>query len=241
MKNLIQTFADPVLLTCSLHCMKILTTLLFAAPFLLCCSFEGPQENHLSRWLEIAGRDSGRPGEERPCIYRVKLPFHWVYCPPSTDCSLYDTKKAIAEFFIYDDEGEIRITIHNFPNDSLKERIPPAAQISRWQQQLDHPDTSTIEIKPLSSGGFAGLSFDGEGELEGERQRILGWAMQIGPEHYMTLQVPQSKLPETRRRQMRADYTIKAIGPTTLMEKYKEEIIRFSRCFELIDEIPMAQ
>lgn len=191
------------------------------------------------RTQEIFGRDNS----QLP-LYQVKVPKKWKNQIQSA-LSLEDTTKPLCEFIIQNNEhdsdteksmGQIRITIHNFPSESITERIPPNAQIARWKRQLTKMDPNSLSVEPQAFGGFVGFLFEGTGLLSEDPTTILGWIMQIAPEHYRALNRPGKDV--NYRKQMRADYTLKAVGPKQLIEKYKDEIIVFARSFELIQEIP---
>lgn len=190
---------------------KILYFLIF---ILVGCS---SQEQKKSSWVEMTGR-----GSPREKIYRARVPKTWKCLHPSADESLLDTRKALCEYWIED--GLIKITIHNFPTDRIEQRIPPEAQINRWLGQLSNLDKVQTNIQPWSVGGFRGLYLS----ATNEEMMVLGWAMQLGPEHYRQLD----------NQQMKADYTIKAIGSPSVVKKHKSEIENFANSFELIEEIP---
>lgn len=171
-------------------------------------------------------------------LYRVRIEPTWICRDPLPTEDLSDTTKSICEFIILDDNGNVRMTIHNFPSDNMEERIPPIAQITRWQRQFDtlsHTDSYTI---PQAFSGYCGLMFYGSGLQKEKEISILGWAMQLGAEHYRSLSHPNAD-EESTYKQMRSDITIKAVGPSAVIDKYKEAIISFARSFELIEEIPV--
>jgi len=62
--------------------------------------------------------------------------------------------------------------------------------------------------------------------------------MLIAPEHYQQLQTKEPPDIAYRMRQMRSDFTIKAVGWRDALEKHKDEIVMFANSFELIEEIP---
>lgn len=174
----------------------------------------------------ICGRDAAHT-----LIYRIKAPAAWEHHPPSSDESLTDTTKALCEFMI---DKQIRITIHNFPSESLEKRIPPEAQISRWRRQFSFLDPNATVISLQAYSGFKGLLFEGSGMLNGSKQTMMGWSMQLAPVHYRAL----THLNLLNLDQLRSDITIKAVGPSEIMEQYRDQIIRFARSFELIEAIP---
>ena len=206
--------------------------------FGLCSCSQQEPANHAFKIVEIAGRNEGF-SLERSYIYRVKIPQAWVVQKPPADQSIADTTLAIVEFFINDDSEKIRIAIHNFPTNHMDQRIPPIVQINRWKQQFQALDQSSTKIEPQAFGGYFGLLFDASGQMKGAKTSILGWSLQLAPEHYRALS--SHRLPATlekKYKQMRSDVTIKAVGPYELMDKNREEIISFARSFQLIDEIP---
>lgn len=206
----------------------IILTLIFILPG---CSKEEAPSNLGKVVIEISGRD------ERPTpIYRAKVPIDWIQIHPKDKRFIQDTTEAIFEFRIEEGNACIRITIHNFPSEKIEDRVPPVAQTSRWQRQFDPIDPSKTHIYPVSWGGFSGIAIEAEGNNDCKRQALLGWSMQLYKDHYTCLEAFENKAAE----QMRADYTIKAIGNAPLMEKHKEDIIAFAKSFELINEIPMS-
>lgn len=187
-------------------------------------------------WVEISGRDelplTGKV--TRYPLYRTVVPVHWKREEPPTDQSNFDTTLPIATFYV----DEITLWVHNFPANALSERIPPGAQIARWKRQLTPSPHHPTEVKPVAHGGFSGLYLEGEGELKGEEQGVLAWAMQLGQDHFQALLIEGSPEEERFYRQMRADYTIKAVGPSEKIRLHKHEIHQFARRFELIQEVP---
>lgn len=169
-------------------------------------------------------------GRDGQAYYQVETPSSWKQSAPLSGSSLEDTTKPIAEFLIEEPEGSIRITIHNFPSSAIDQRIPPAAQISRWKSQIKGSSSET----PVAHDGFAGFFFEANGEFEGKASSVAGWAMQLAPQHYQAITSLQPKGYD----QMRADYTIKAVGPTPLMKKHQQTIQSFAESFRLIEEIP---
>lgn len=203
-----------------------------------CSSFEDRKTEDTQTFpLSISGRDQGLL-LERPSIYRVNAPVKWTFKEPSPSDSLADTKKPIYEMVIYEGEEQVLITIHNFPAESINTRIPPEAQVSRWKQQLGGEKAENTKVDPQSFGGFSGLRFEGQGKLEGKERMVIGWSMQISPEHFYALSQEQEHLSSTEREQMRADYTIKVVGPPGLIQRNKNVINNFARSFRLITPIP---
>lgn len=195
-----------------------------------CSSKETPSIGYT--WVDIAGRGDGTPS--RNLIYRVKMPNGWKFSSPPLSESLADTTLPLCEFHIEENEKVIRFTIHNFPTNRIEERIPPQAQIHRWKQQIEDLDTASVVTIPQAYNGFVGALFEGAGKIHGESILMLGWGLQIGHEHYRNLSWPAHPIYQ----QMRADITIKAVGPLDLMSEHRDEIIAFARSFELIHEIP---
>lgn len=206
-------------------------SLIHILPFILliiisaCANSEGPPDAQDLKIEKISGRDKqGIP------IYRAKAPISWTRKKPLPEDSLEDTTKSLCEFFIQEEAGIIRITIHNFPSIKIEDRVPPASQIARWKRQFANLEPTSVSVTQQAWGGFAGLLFEGAGRINDKSEAVMGWSMQLGSEHYRNLLGASS--------QIRADYTIKATGPKELMKKYRKEIVAFARSFELIQEIP---
>ncbi len=176
-------------------------------------------------------------GRNREPIYRIRVPNEWIWKTPLPKDSLADTTKALFEVIINDTEGIIRITIHNFPSESLEDRISPLSQVARWEHQFDSLEPNNSYTIPQAFSGYTGLLFHGTGILHEKRSVVLGWALQIAPEHYRTL-LRMNEGNALTYKQMRGDVTIKAVGPYSLIEKYETAIIAMARSFELIEEIP---
>lgn len=187
---------------------------------LICCSCSTQSEVRPT-WQQIQGRDRTIPVG----IYQARVPTYWQRHDPDPMENLADTTKPLCNFIIEERDERITITIHNFPSESLEMRIPAAAQVSRWQQQTKALPGQEW-IFPYAHGGFAGLGYFGPG--------IIAFSLQLAEEHYRSL----SKPPASRLHdQMRADYTIKAIGPRDLLTKHATAISDFARSFELIEEL----
>jgi hypothetical protein len=139
----------------------------------------------------------------------------------------------ICQFLIGEGAAALRLTIHSFPSDTMKDRIPPASQIARWRQQFDSLNPGESNVLPISSGGFTGFFFEGSGILQGQPATVLGWSMQMAPEQYQNLQNNTFE-----ERQRRADYTLKVQGSSDIIQQNKEDIWLFASSFELIEEIP---
>lgn len=209
---------------------------------LLCSCSENPSLPTIPM-QEIKGRDYDG---HRFSVYRARAPVDWIRKDTFPEESLTDTKKSICEFFIPHGSESIRISIHNFPSDSIDQRIPPAAQVGRWQRQFEILQPEESGIVPQAFSGYSGLKFKGvgrlkpEGNTEAEAQdtMVIGWSLQIGKDHYGALSQPPEPSDSNLYREMRADVTIKAQGPKDLMQQHEEEINAFARSFELIEEIP---
>lgn len=184
---------------------------------------------------EIKGRDY--EGTRFP-VYRVRVPTSWVRKDSLPNESLKDTTKPICEFLILNGPETIRIAIHNFTSENMDHRIPPAAQIARWQHQFDFLSPSESHTSQQAFSGFTGLKFKGVGSLNHVATMMLGWSLQMGNEHYRMLRYPRKATDTNVYQEMRADVTIKAVGPVSFMEEKEEEITHFARSFELIEEIP---
>lgn len=182
-------------------------------------------------FLSVASLFQTIPGRDEVDLYRVKTP-EICTAVQNNDLPLQDTRTPIKEFLIKDARGDIKITIHNFPSEKLEDRIPPIAQVKRWEKQFDTIDPRYQRITPQSFSGFTGLLYEGKGSIKGEEKALMAWAMQLGSEHYRTL----SRNPFSI--QKRSDFTIKAIGPSAAIDAHREQIFLFARSFELLDEIP---
>jgi len=216
------------------HLFHITSALIFCLCLLTACG-EAPIPSVPSSRQLISGRNYG---ERRFPVYQVSVPLGWVRRDSLPEENLSDTTKPIVEFLIPGETGHIRISIHNFPSDTIEQRIPPAAQVARWQRQLEGLDPSESHSIPQAFGGFSGLGFRGVGKLNQVDTMVLGWALQIGDPHYRMLSSPSTGNPY-QHREMRADVTIKVVGPKSFMESKEEEITAFARSFELIEEIPL--
>jgi hypothetical protein len=200
----------------------------FCAVLFVSCS-ENSEPPH--NWVAISGRD-GKP------LYRIKTPHDWN-CHHTDSSLLSDSMKALCEFQIEEGDQTIRITIHNFPSSSPEGRIPPMAQIARWKRQFEELSSTDTLIIPQSFSGYIGFYFEGIGKMKEKKMAMMGWALQIAPEHYTTLSYPTAHLSLEKQKQMRADVTIKVIGHPDMVQKHKQTIKRYARSFELIEEIPV--
>lgn len=186
--------------------------------------------------VEIAARDEGDP-TQRPIVYRIKVPKDWVKRIPPAKESLMDTTKSIIEFFIYEGDAKIRMTIHNFPTDTKDQRVIPMAQIRRWKRQFQSLDEASLTLIPQAFGGYHGFLLEASGKLNDIQTSVLGWSLQLALEHYQALSLPTLSTITQRHRQMRGDVTLKAVGPSHLIAKHRESIISAARSFQLIDDI----
>ena len=157
---------------------------------------------------------SGRHKEAH--IYHAEVPLHWERIDTVAD--LTDTKTPICSYKIGDDI----LTLHNFPGTQLEQRIPPEAQIKRWQDQIPK---GIYDITPLSNGGFGGFRLEAANEEKG----MIAYAMQLTPVIFRSF--PESE-PD-----LKADYTIKFTGNLDSIEQTRADIDAFALSFELIAPI----
>jgi len=211
--------------------MIVLKIFLFIALCLLSSCSDNASPSHNHEMQVIASRDEGS-SLERYALYRIRVPPEWKRVDATAGESLQDTTKSLCEFLIEEGNERIKITIHNFPSHAIDDRIPPMAQISRWKRQFDSIDPTYQMTAPQSFSGYTGFVYEGKGRISDEDIMVMGWTMQLGPDHYRVLSRPLFPL------QMRADITIKVIGPSNLVVRHRDEIFTFARSFELIEEIP---
>lgn len=202
--------------------------------FLLLESCEQSINPKSFNWQNFNCRDAGHFAE-RIEIYRAKVPLGWKRKDPSEE-SIADTTMPICEFFIGNQPNLIHLTIHTFYSDKLDQRIPPEAQIHRWKRQFDELHLTSLSIEPTAHGGFSGYAFAATGIFKNKEQSVMGFAMQLAPQHWLALHARENAL--FKQKQMSSDYTIKAIGNPQSLEEYKQEIEIFAHSFELIEEIP---
>ena len=202
---------------------------------LLSCTTPDTKSSEPLSTEQIHGR--GHEGK-RPLIYRAKVPHSWVRRDPLATTNLSDTTLSIVDFFIVDDEGAVRIAIHNFPTERIDQRIPPAAQVARWQRQLENIDPSSVTVEPLSFSGYKGLYFEGASRNDDSPLMVIGWSLQLADIHYRALTPSSNETDTLEHREKRGDVTIKATGPRDVVEKHKEAIQAFAQTFEQIEEIP---
>lgn len=201
---------------------------------LVSCNSSSPTSNFEQReWQEFAARDFGS-SLERPLIYRALVPNNWIRKDLPSSISIADTIKPICEFSIEEGQENIRLTIHTFPISDSYSRIPPKAQIDRWQKQFDEFNPHLTMITPVSHGGYFGLYLETQGLYQEIPTMMLAWSMQLAPEHERKLSLNRQELDKYKR----ADYTIKALGALHLMEKHQRDIEQFANSFELIEELP---
>ena len=186
----------------------------------------------------IKGRDEAKDDLRRIQVYHIQTPKSWIRKDPLPDHSITDTKEALVEFIIKENQDLIRISIHNFPYDKSEERIPQIAQVTRWQNQFQHLEKELSSITQDSFNGYSALVFEGVGVMDGEKKQMLAYAMQLPKVHFNALLHPKEINKIVLYRQMRGDVTIKAVGNDDLMEKHKDAIIAFAKSFEMIEEIP---
>jgi hypothetical protein len=196
------------------------------------CSSKPDEQPSSYNWQQILSRDEGDPAARIP-IYQAKVPITWQRKDPLATESNENSMKSICEFYIGLNEDLIRLTVHSFPSQSLKDRIPPSAQIQRWKQQFEKLSASDFSITQESKGGYTGLFFQANGLIDGQKRTVLGWSMQMAPEQFLNLQEPTY-----HDRHARADYTIKVVGASSNIQRHFKDLLLFAASFELIEEIP---
>ncbi len=218
--------------------MRIIILLILSFVAAACSSYI-EESSKQYRWEKIQGRGDG------DAVYRIRVPRSWKRMPASEEAYAGYKEQANAAFYIKGEGETIRVAIYTFPSKTLEERMTVDAQVLRWRRQFNVLEPDTIIIIPQSYGGFAGVFLAAEGTLEGYgifEKMMLGWAMNIDTEFYHVLsEIKGSEEEENYAYQMRADYTIEAIGGKDLMEKHKKDIIESARTFELIKDIPAWQ
>lgn len=192
------------------------TFIILSLLIVLACCQQEPSSN--GQWQPIRDRTKRTP------LYQMRIPEKWEQVDDPIESDIQDTKLPIAEYAIVENGHRIRITVHSFPSQRADDRVPPNAQITRWKQQIEELDPASVIIKPQTFSGYVGQLFEGTGK----EIAVMGWVLQIAPEHYPQLHDPQQ----------RADITIKAVGSIDLVKKHRFDIIATARTFELIDEIP---
>lgn len=215
-------------------------TIFFILIFLTSCENQSDSKSILAT-VGISGRVNTALSKECTTIYEIDIPFDWICKEPTIDDALLDTKKPIYEFIvenIEDEEDDIHITIHNFPNNSIDERVPRGAQINRWKQQFTILEEANTQVSMQSFGGFSGLKFQGVGKIKEQEKMMLGWIMQLPQEHYFALGFPEKN--RTQLHNLRADYTIKVVGSPEFVLKNQKSIEAAIQTFRLCKEIPKA-
>lgn len=156
----------------------------------------------------------GRHG--KLAIYHADVPFHWERIDTVND--LTDTKIPICSYKIED----AILTLHNFPYTALEMRIPPEAQVKRWQDQIPN---GIYDTTPLANSGFGGFRLEAVNEEKG----VIAYAMQLTPVIFRAL--PSNDL------DLKADYTIKFTGSPESIEKNRRDVDAFALSFEWISPI----
>lgn len=192
---------------------------------LILCSCSS-NETPTLQTLEILGRSDPLTLSSKTLIYRMQIPEGWNVEFPDKEASLIDTKEPLLTL----KKELVTVTFHNFPASHLSDRIPPIAQVTRWKNQLNPIDESSLQITPFAVAGFVGLQFDASGTHKGTPTRILAWSLQLTPELFQ-------KLPETASQQ-KADWTLKAVGSPETILLLEPELLTIARSVELIMEIP---
>lgn len=178
------------------------------------------------------------PGRQNPKLYEVEVPKSWIIQQSHSNGYEQDTTLPLIEFFINDADDQIRITIHNFPNQKLEKRIPPMQQVERWKKQFSPLTFYTLLNQ--SFAGFVGVLLEGEGWMQNKKISMLAWSMQLDQTLYQHLDKILTYQESMLLREIQSDITIKAVGPKSLIDKYKKEIIQMALSFKLIDEIPYS-
>lgn len=199
--------------------------------FFLGCS--SVPEGTPANWQEISARNVAN-SLHRPAIYHAQVPVGWERIDPDPDHSLEDTTKPICEYLIHEGSIKARITIHTFPIVPSGPRIPPIAQINRWKSQFQELDPLSVCIYPESHGGFSGLGLTAEGVYQNEQVTMMAWSMVLAQEFVAKLELHGNALDRYKL----ADFTIKIVGNSKLIEINRVDIMRFFKSFELIDELP---
>jgi hypothetical protein len=154
-------------------------------------------------------RIKGRLSKED--LYQTQVPEDWKLQPDSADRN--DTRNPLASW----KKGSVVITFHNFSPDMA---IPPGAQVQRWKNQMKNAVEE--ETLPTAHGGFGGFRW----EAYGNDQGVIAYAMQMN-------QTLKQKL----RSEGRADWTLKAVGPSDELEAMRDEIDAVANRLELIEPI----
>lgn len=176
-------------------------------------------------------------GRTRFPVYTMQVPTSWKTLESPGD-NLTDTKKPLVTFIFTENNQTFTITVHNFPFQDIDDQIPPLAQVERWKKQFENLDTRESELKPVAFGGYSGQFFKGVGIFKGEKMEMLAWSLQLPPEHYRALSHPQTTVDKVVFEQMRADVSIKVIGPVDIVSKHRGDIDQFVNSFHMIQAIP---
>lgn len=155
----------------------------------------------------FAGRYIDQP------IYQAEVPPHWERVDTKGD--LTDSKTPICSYKI----GSGILTLHNFPYSSLEQRIPPEAQIRRWENQI--PD-GIYDVTPFANGGFGGFRLEASNDEKG----MIAYSMQLTP---LIFRAFSENTPD-----LKADYTIKFTGSLDSINQSRDEIDAFVQSFEFI-------
>lgn len=177
----------------------------------------------------------GREGRFNAPTWRVRRPSYWIAIERTGP--EHDTTLPVQEWAIGEGDELIRVQIHSFPAVTLKARIPPMAQITRWQRQFSPLPPPDIELTRQAFSGYAGYLMDGRGTMKGSKVRSLAFAMSLPERSYAALSALKGKK-SSEITEMQSDITIKVIGSEEAVDQKEKEIRSFARSFELIDPIP---
>lgn len=168
-------------------------------------------------------------------IWRVRRPSDWIAIERTGPED--DTTLPVQEWTIGEGDDLIRVQIHSFPATTLEARIPPMAQIARWQRQFSPSPPPDIELTRQAFSGYAGYLMDGRGTMKGSSVRTLAFAMSLPERSYAALSLLKGKKSDEIA-EMQSDITIKVVGREEAVDQREKEIRSFARSFELIDPIP---
>lgn len=209
---------------------KFVTLLICIFFFVTSCEHHESTE---TAWQNFCCRDRGNPAERLP-LYRAKVPVHWTRVDDIE--SVLDSRKPICTFLIGEGDAAIQLSIHTFTYEMFEQRIPPVSQVERWKRQFDELEPTTLIVDQRACGGFTGLSLNVCGLMKQKETAVLGYTMQLAPQHWMALHNDQAH--DFKQKQMSADYTLKAVGSPSSIARWKDDIELFADSFELIDEVP---
>lgn len=153
--------------------------------------------------------------------YRAWVPSSWVDRVRYSKDHLEDTTLPTLSL----EWDDVSVVFHPFPTAYKEQRIPPEAQIARWQRQTGEEGF----VEPISIGGFYGYRFEA-----GNEKAVLAFALALRGEHYQAL--TGSFLP--REEHLRSEYTVKAVGSKRALELLKSDIEGFVESIHLINPIP---